>query len=115
MPYKTEMIMGHAGEFEVLVMMAVQRLGDDAYGITIRSELERETSRTITLGTIYKTLMRLESKGYLRSRTSPPMAERGGRRKKLYEVSPTGLDVVRRSLGDMLRLARGLDLGVEEQ
>ena len=107
--------MGHAGEFEVLVLLAVQRLGGDAYGITIRKELEQETSRTLTLGTIYKTLMRLEAKRYLRSRTSEPTAERGGRRKKLYEVSPAGLEVVRRSLGDMLRLARGLDLGVEER
>jgi DNA-binding PadR family transcriptional regulator len=107
--------MGHAGEFEVLVMLAVQRLGGDAYGITIRNELERETSRILTLGTIYKTLMRLETKAYLRSRTSPPTAARGGRRKKLYEVSPAGLEVVRRSLQDMLRLARGLDLGVEGQ
>ena len=107
--------MGHAGEFEILVLLAVQRLGADAYGITIRNELEQETSRTLTLGTIYKTLMRLEAKGYLRSRTSAPTAARGGRRKKLYKVSSAGLEVVRRSVTDMLRLARGLDLGVEEQ
>jgi len=105
--------MGHTGEFEMLVMLAVLRLGEGAYGVTIREELEQETSRTLTLGTIYKTLGRLESKGYLRSHASEPTAERGGRRKKLYEVSAAGLRAVRRSLGDLRRLAHGVDLEVE--
>ena len=60
------------------------RLRDDAYGVTIREELERETSRTLTLGTVYKTLGRLEGKGLLETRVGPPTRERGGRRKKLY-------------------------------
>jgi DNA-binding PadR family transcriptional regulator len=102
--------MGHAGEFEMMLMLAVIRLGDDAYGVTIREELESETSRTLTLGTVYKTLGRLEEKGYLRSHTSEPVAERGGRRKKLYELSPSGLSAVRRSLADLDSLTRGLDL-----
>ena len=102
--------MGHAGEFEMLLMLAVMRLGDDAYGVTIREELENETSRTLTLGTVYKTLGRLEDKGCLLSRTSEPVAERGGRRKKLYELTPSGLEAVRRSLADLRNLARGLDL-----
>ncbi|UCG84774.1 MAG: helix-turn-helix transcriptional regulator [Gemmatimonadota bacterium] len=107
--------MGHAGEFEMLVMLAVVRLGSGAYGVTVREELERETSRTLTLGTIYKTLGRLEAKGYLRSRTSEPTAERGGRRKKLYEVAPAGLLAIRRSLVDLRRLASGLDLKLEKR
>ncbi len=107
--------MGHAGEFEILVMLAVHRLGSDAYGITIRNELEHETSRSLTLGTVYKTLLRLEAKGYLSSRTSAPSATRGGRRKKLYELSPSGMEVVRRSLNDLMSLARELDLGLEKQ
>jgi PadR family transcriptional regulator PadR len=105
--------MGHAGEFEMLLMLAVMRLGDDAYGVTIREELENETSRALTLGTVYKTLGRLEDKGYLQSRTSAPVAERGGRRKKLYELSASGLEAVRRSLADLKSLTRGLDLEVE--
>ncbi len=105
--------MAHTGEFEMLVMLAVLRLGGGAYGVTIREELETETSRTLTLGTIYKTLGRLESKGYLRSHASEPMAERGGRRKKLYEVSAAGLRAVRRSLADLRRLAHGVDLELE--
>jgi len=100
---------GHTGEFEMLVMLAVLRLGSGAYGVTIRELLEQETSRTLTLGTIYKTLGRLEAKGHLRSRASEPTAERGGRRKKLYELSPTGLSAVQRSLADLRRLVTGLD------
>ena len=102
--------MGHAGEFEMLLMLAVLRLGENAYGVTIREELENETSRTLTLGTVYKTLGRLEDKGYLRSRTSDPIAERGGRRKKLYQLSPVGLHAVQRSLADLKSLTRGLDV-----
>ncbi|NIN11729.1 MAG: PadR family transcriptional regulator [Gemmatimonadales bacterium] len=102
--------MRRAGEFELLVMLAVLRLGSGAYGVTIREELERETSRVLTLGTVYKTLGRLEAKGYLRSRTSEPTAERGGRRKKLYRVTPSGLTTIQHSLADLRRLAEGLKL-----
>ena len=56
--------MGYPGELELLVLLAVLRLGDDAYGVTIREELETETSRTLALGTVYKTLGRLEKKGF---------------------------------------------------
>jgi DNA-binding PadR family transcriptional regulator len=105
--------MRHAGEFELLVMLAVLRLGSGAYGVTVREELENETSRTLTLGTVYKTLGRLEAKGYLRSRTSEPTAERGGRRKKLYQVTPSGLVTIRYSLADLQRLTEGLNLELE--
>jgi DNA-binding PadR family transcriptional regulator len=106
--------MSYAGEFEMLLMLAVMRLGENAYGVTIREELENETSRTLTLGTVYKTLGRLEDKGYLRSCTSEPVAERGGRRKKLYQLSPSGLKAVQRSLADLRSLASGLDLELEQ-
>ncbi len=111
---RQEARVGHTGEFEILLMLAVLRLGSDAYGVTIRDELENETSRTHTLGTVYKTLGRLEDKGHLRSRTSAPVAERGGRRKRLYELSPSGLAAVRRSLADLRSLMRGLDLEPEQ-
>ena len=55
--------MAHPGELELLILLAVLRCGDKAYGVTIRDELERETSRTLTLGSVYKTLGRLERKG----------------------------------------------------
>jgi PadR family transcriptional regulator PadR len=105
--------MRHVGEFELLVMLAVLRLGAGAYGVTVREELERETSRTLSLGTIYKTLGRLEAKGCLRSRTGEPTAERGGRRKKLYQVTASGLATIQVSLADLRRLAEGLKLEME--
>jgi DNA-binding PadR family transcriptional regulator len=101
--------MGYPGEFELLVLLAILRLGDDAYGVTIREELEAETSRTLTLGTVYKTLGRLEGKGYLETRVGPPTQERGGRRKKLYNLTEVGREVAQRSLADLRRMMRGLE------
>ena len=100
--------MSYPGEFELLVLLAIMRLEDQAYGVKIRDELERETSRTLSLGSIYKTLGRLERKAYLESRIGPPTAERGGRRKKLYTVTPSGLEAARRSLRDLRRMTEGL-------
>jgi PadR family transcriptional regulator PadR len=105
--------LGNPGEFELLVLMAILRLRGEAYGVTIREELERETSRTLTLGAVYKTVGRLEGKGYLRTRVAPPTHERGGRRKKMYALTPAGLVVVRRSLSDLRQLAQGLDPELE--
>lgn len=105
--------MSRPGEFEILVLLAILRLKDGAYGVTIREELEGETSRRLTLGTIYKALSRLEAKGHLSARTSEPTAERGGRRKKLYEVTQAGMAAVRESLADLRQLAKGLDLEPE--
>ena len=101
--------MGYPGEFELLVLLATLRLGDDAYGVTIREELEAETSRTLTLGSVYKTLGRLEGKGYLETRMAPPTRERGGRRKKLYTLTEVGREVAQRSLTDLKRMMRGLE------
>ncbi len=100
--------MAYPGEFELLVLLAVLRLGDGAYGVTIREELEEETTRTLTLGAVYKTLGRLEGKGFLETRVAPPTRERGGRRKKLYRITPAGLETARRSLEDLRRMTDGL-------
>jgi DNA-binding PadR family transcriptional regulator len=102
------------GEFELLTMLAVAQLDDDAYGVTIRDVLEARTSRAVTLGTIYKTLGRLESKGLLECTVAPPTGERGGRRKKLYRLSPEGVAAARASLSDLRSLTEGLEpeLGV---
>ena len=93
----------------MLILLAILRLGDEAYGVTIREELERETSRTLTLGSVYKTLGRLERKGFLQTRVAPPTKERGGRRKKLYSLTATGRGAARRSLADLRSLTRGLE------
>jgi DNA-binding PadR family transcriptional regulator len=105
--------MSHPGDLELMVLLAVLRLEESAYGVTIREELERETSRTIAFGTVYKTLGRMEGKGFLRSRMAEPTGERGGRRKKLYEITPAGLAIARRSVADLRRLTRGLEAALE--
>ena len=105
--------MGHAGEFELLTMLAIAQLGDDAYGVTVREVLEARTSRTVTLGAIYKTLGRLEGKGLLEVTVAPPTGERGGRRKKLYLLTSDGLAAVRSSLSDLRQLAEGLEPELE--
>ena len=100
--------MGYPGEFELLVLLSIMRLRDGAYGVTIREEVEKKTSRTLTLGTVYKTLGRLEGKGLLDTKVAPPTKARGGRRKKLYSLTPAGLGATRRSLEDLQRMTDGL-------
>jgi DNA-binding PadR family transcriptional regulator len=105
--------LGHLRELELVVMLSVLRIGDNAYGVTIREELERRTSRTLSLGAVYKTLGRLHAKGYLQTRVAPPTPERGGRRKKLYRLTTFGLQATRRSLADLQKLAEGLEPELE--
>jgi PadR family transcriptional regulator, regulatory protein PadR len=103
----------YLGEFELLVLLAILRLDDAAYGVTIRDALERDTSREIALGAIYKTLGRLEDKGYLSSRLGDPTPERGGRRKKLYRLEAPGSRALKQSVSDLRRLTRGLGRALE--
>jgi DNA-binding PadR family transcriptional regulator len=76
----------YIGEFEELVLLAILSQGDNAYGVTIRQALEEATARTITIGSLYTTLSRLEDKGLVQSWVGEPTAERGGRAKKHYRV-----------------------------
>ena len=68
------------GELEQLVMLAVLRVGEEAYGVSVRREIEERTGRALTLGTVHKTLSRLEDKQLLESYTGEPSSVRGGRR-----------------------------------
>jgi PadR family transcriptional regulator PadR len=97
------------GEFEQLVLLGLLRLGSDGYGITVRDELARRAGRTVSLGTVYKTLLRLEAKGLVSARIGEPTAERGGRRKKHYAVTGAGRRSLERSLAALSRMSRGLD------
>lgn len=84
------MTRGFHGEFEQLVLLAVIRLGDEAYGTTIRREIEGRTDRRVTVGALYTALDRLERKGFLRARLGDPTPQRGGRAKRFYRVSIAG-------------------------
>ena len=103
--------MGHPGEFELLALLAIAQLGDDAYGVTVREVIESRTSRTATLGAIYKVLGRLEGKGLIGSTVVPPTGERGGRRKKVYRLTAEGVASVRGSLRDLWTLVDGMEPG----
>ncbi|UCE28371.1 MAG: helix-turn-helix transcriptional regulator [Gemmatimonadota bacterium] len=87
----------YLGDFEQVVLLAVMRLGPDAYGVSIKHEIEQRAHRKVTLGAIYPTLDRLEAKGLVSSRVGKPTAERGGRAKRHFEISAAGRKALRRS------------------
>jgi PadR family transcriptional regulator PadR len=98
------------GEFEQVVLLAILRLNDDAYGVTIRAEIENCTGREPASGALYTTLDRLEEKGLLRSRTGNPTHARGGRAKRYFTVSASGLKAVTQAQRSYQRLLEGLEL-----
>lgn len=97
------------GEFEQSVMLAVAHLGEAAYGVTIRREIERRTRRTVAVGALYTALDRLERKGYLSSFLSDPTPERGGRSKRHFRMKAAGATALRRSRELLNRMWAGLD------
>src|SRR5690242_10198073 len=96
------------GEFEQLVLLALVRLGDRAYGVTVREEIARRARRDVSLGAVYKTLERLEDKGLVSSTIGEPTPERGGRRKKFFRIAPSGARALRHALAALRRMADGL-------
>jgi PadR family transcriptional regulator, regulatory protein PadR len=96
------------GSFEQMVLLAVMRLGDDAYGMTVRRELEARTARPVSLGAVYTTLERLEKKGYLTSRAAAGGAEREGRARRFFTVEATGVEALRRALDVLDRMRANL-------
>ncbi|HBY62361.1 MAG TPA: PadR family transcriptional regulator [Solibacterales bacterium] len=98
------------GEFEQLVLMAVLRLGGDAYGMTVRREIEVRAGREVTVGAVYATLDRLESKGYVHSKEGEATAERGGRAKRLFEVTGAGQAALETAVAALQRMSKGLGL-----
>src|SRR5215211_7554955 len=99
----------YLGEFEQIVLLAVLRLGDDAYAIPVREEIVARTGRSVARGALYTALDRLQRKRCLTSRLSEPLAERGGRSRRYYQVTPAGLAALRASRASLLRLWQGLE------
>jgi DNA-binding PadR family transcriptional regulator len=99
------------GEFEQLILLAILRLRDDAYGVTIRAELAERAGRTVAPGALYTTLERLEIKGLIVSRMSDPTPQRGGRAKRHVTVTSEGMEALTRSVEAYQRLLDGLKLG----
>ena len=97
------------GELEQMVLLAVLRLDEEAYGVEIIQELAAKTGRSISRPSVYLTLGRLERKGLLRSRLGDPTPQRGGRAKRYYFVTATALAMLRDSRRAYLNLWSGLE------
>lgn len=100
----------YLGEFEHMVILAILRLADRAYGVTVRQEIEVRTHREVSIGAIYATLDRLEAKGYVTSRLGEPTPERGGRSKRFFRVTAKGVTAVNRTQSALHSMTEGLDL-----
>ena len=101
------------GELEQVVLLATLRLDGEGYGVTIQEAIRKATDRDLTLGTIHKTLVRLEAKGYVDSRLGEASPHRGGRAKRHYRVTADGLKILRASLRALKRMAAGLAVGLD--
>ena len=97
------------GELELVVLLAMLRLGDDAYGASIRTEIEERSGRRVTPGAIYPTLDRLEKKGLVRSRMGDPEPVRGGRARRHFTLKPAGMREARRAWDQLSRLVSGVE------
>ena len=97
------------GDFEQLVLLGVLRLADDAYGANIRQEIHARSGRDVSINAVYTTLDRLEGKGLLRSWVGEPTAQRGGRRRKFYALTPAGVTAVRHAWLALRAMADGLE------
>lgn len=97
-------------EFELYVMLALARLGDHAYGVTIRQEIEQRTGRPVSIGAIYATLGRLGDKKLVSFRTSDPLPVQGGRSRKYFRLTAQGERALRHSASMLDRMREGLQL-----
>lgn len=96
--------------FELMVMLAIIRLRDDAYGVSISNEIEKTTGKTVLLGSVYDAVTRLEQKGLLTSSVGGATPERGGRAKRLYRETAKGIRVVRDTQQSLVKLWKGLPI-----
>jgi DNA-binding PadR family transcriptional regulator len=103
----------YLGELEQIVLLAVLRVGDEAYAVPILEQIEAQTGRKVARGALYTALERLEAKGCLRSRLGDPLPERGGRARRYFTVTPNAVRALRASKRSLMRLWRGLDSVLE--
>jgi DNA-binding PadR family transcriptional regulator len=97
------------GGLEQMVLLGVLHLEGGAYAVAIRRELEGRSGKRVSRGALYTVLERLESKGYLSSHMGGPTPERGGRPKRFYRVTPSGVKALKSSKDAMVSLWRGLE------
>jgi PadR family transcriptional regulator PadR len=97
------------GEFEQLVLLALVRLGPEAYGATVRREIEARAGRQLSISAVYTTLERLEQKGLVRSRIGEPTPQRGGRRRKHVELLPLGARALKEAYDGFIGMTAGIE------
>jgi PadR family transcriptional regulator PadR len=98
----------HLGPLEHIVLLAVMRLGENAYGVKVRREIEGAAGRDLSIGAVYATLVRLESKGFVTSYAGEPTAERGGRAKRYFRVTADGKGALRSTHEIIQKMSAGL-------
>lgn len=98
----------YLGEFEQLLLLALLRLKEDAYGVRIREAIQARTGRTVSPGAVYTALDRLERRDLVSSRLGEPSPERGGKRRRYYRLEPAGAALLRESQNALRRMASGL-------
>ena len=98
----------YLGHFELMVLLAILQAGEDAYGVPIAREIEDTTGKDVALGSIYAALDRLEAKGLVTSEMGDPTPERGGRAKRYFRVTGTGVREAREAQRNLSKLWRGL-------
>jgi PadR family transcriptional regulator, regulatory protein PadR len=96
------------GGVELLVLLALIKLGDDAYGVTIAREIQASSGRSVAVGSLYLTLKRLEEKQLVSSRRGEPTAERGGRAKTFFRVTAKGLKAATHAQRTLTKLWQGV-------
>lgn len=96
-------------EFEQMVLLAVLRLRHESYALEIIRELDREAGRAVSRGALYKTLERMEGKGWVHWSTEASTPDRGGHPRRMFAVTPSGVEVLRASREALLNLWDGLD------
>ena len=97
-------------EVEVLSLAALAHLGPQAYGVSIREEIERRTGRSLSVGSLYKAIHRLEKRGFVSTHVGKPTAVRGGRAKKHVRLEPTGHAALASSVQSIYNMVDGLIL-----
>ena len=98
----------HLSDFELIAILVLLRLGEDAYGVPIAREIEEQTKREVKLGSVYATLERLQEKGFVVSELGEPTPERGGRAKRYFRVTRQGMRKVRETRQTLIRLWQGV-------
>jgi PadR family transcriptional regulator PadR len=106
----------YVGEFEYAVLLALLHLEgtDEAYAVPVRALLEQRTGRPVARGALYTALERLEAKGCLRSRMGDPTAERGGKARRYFSVTPLGVKALKAMHASLASLSRGLEAVLEQ-